>query len=241
MAAARKARDGAQGVQRSAGTRGTRPDELAERLADDIVNGRIFPGVRLEELELAARFKVSRTPVREALRLLAATGLVERRPNRGAVVASISGDRLAQMFEVMAELEAVCARLCAERMTARERQSLEELHRTSAVLVRGGDRDSYEAANRRFHGSLYRGSHNAELEETVLAARRRVAPFRRAQFAVLGRLANSWAEHDRVVRAILAGDGDAAARAMRAHVLQVSAASAEVVSWPHDDPADTAG
>lgn len=223
------------GDRKAAGAlRGSRPDELAERLADDIVNGRIFPGVRLEELELASRFKVSRTPVREALRLLAATGLVERRPNRGAVVASISGDRLAQMFEVMAELEAVCARLCAERMTARERNALEELHRASASLVRSGDRESYEIANQKFHAALYRGAHNRELEDTVLAARRRVAPFRRAQFSVLGRLASSWSEHDLVVRAILAGDSEAAARTMRAHVLTVSAASAEVVAWPAD-------
>lgn len=220
--------------------RGTRPDDMAQRLADDIVNGRLFPGVRLEELELAARFKVSRTPVREALRLLAATGLVERRPNRGAVVASISGDRLAQMFEVMAELEACCARLSAERMTARERQALEDLHRESASLVRSGDRETYEGYNRRFHASLYRGTHNAELEETVLAARRRLAPFRRAQFAVLGRLAASWAEHDQVVRGVLAGDGDSAAKAMRAHVLYVSAASAEVVARPTDADLDVA-
>lgn len=229
--AARGARNGAvgrQAVGRQA--RGSRADELAQRLADDIVDGRLFPGIRLEEQELAQRFKVSRTPVREALQLLAATGLVERRPNRGAVVATISGERLAEMFEVMAELEAVCARLSAERMTTRERNALEVLHRDAAGFVRSGDRDSYEAANRQFHASLYRGSHNRELEETVLAARRRVSAFRRAQFTVLGRLAGSWAEHDVVVRAILAGDGDTAARAMRSHVLLVSEASAEVAA-----------
>ncbi|WP_084536446.1 GntR family transcriptional regulator [Azospirillum halopraeferens] len=210
--------------------RGTLVDDLVQRLADDIVDGRLPPGTRLEEQELARRFRVSRTPVREALRLLAATGLVEHQPNRGAAVAAIGEDRLHQMFEVMAELEAVCARLAAERMTARERLALETLHRDSAALVRSGDREGYEGVNRHFHTALYRGAHNGELEETVLAARRRVAAFRRVSFHALGRLANSWAEHDQVVRAILCGDGDGAARAMRAHVRIVSVASAEVVA-----------
>ncbi len=226
---------GRNGRMRAAGratevrARGTLVDDLVQRLADDIVDGRLLPGARLEEQDLAARFRVSRTPVREALRLLVATGLVEHQPNRGAAVAAIGEERLYEMFEVMAELEAVTARLAAERMTPRERMDLETLHRDSAAYVRSGDREGYEGVNRRFHAALYRGAHNGELEETVLAARRRVAPFRRASFLMLGRLAKSWAEHDEVVRAILCGDGDGAARAMRAHVQIVSVASAEVV------------
>ncbi len=213
--------------------RGTLVERLVQSVADDIVEGRLPPGVRLEEVELAARFQVSRTPVREALRLLAANGLVENRPNRGAIVATISEDRLYELFEVMAELEGVCARLAAQRMTPAERQALETLHAESAALVRSGDREAYEALNSRFHAALYRGAHNAALEDTVLAARRRVAAFRRAQFHVLGRLAKSWEEHDQVVRAILCGDGDAAARAIRAHVQIVRAASAEYIASTH--------
>jgi len=216
--------------------RGTLVERLVQGIADDIVEGRLPPGVRLEEVELASRFRVSRTPVREALRLLAASGLVENRPNRGAIVATIGEDRLYELFEVMAELEGVCARLSAQRMTPAERRALEALHMDSAALVRSGDRERYEAVNSRFHASLYRGAHNAALEETVLAARRRVAAFRRAQFHVLGRLSKSWEEHDQVVRAILCGDGDAAARAIRAHVQIVRAASAEFIASTHPLP-----
>src|SRR5689334_1128467 len=95
----------------------TRAEELRLALADEIINGSLAPGATLEETALAQRFNVSRTPVREALRQLAASGLVETRPHRGAVVANLSHERLAAMFEAMAELEAICAGLAAERMS----------------------------------------------------------------------------------------------------------------------------
>ena len=84
------------------------------------------PGAALDETELARRFRVSRTPVREAIRQLAASGLVEVRAHRGAVVAHPTEERLNGMFEAMAELEALCAGLAAERMTAPERRLLED-------------------------------------------------------------------------------------------------------------------
>ncbi len=201
--------------------RGTRVNDLAQKLAEEIVIGQLPPGLRLEEMELAARFKVSRTPVREALQVLAAGGLVTRRPNRGAVVASLDGARLSAMFEVMAELEVVCVRLAAERMAPRERQALETMHRESSALVHAGDRDGFAVTNRAFHEAIYEGTHNPELVEVTVAARRRVAPFRRAQFNMLGRLAQSWAEHEAIVNALLAADAEAAARAMRAHLTVV--------------------
>src|SRR6185369_16305216 len=94
----------------------TRAEELRLQLADDIVRGALPPGASLDETDIARRFKVSRTPVREALRQLVASGLVEARAHRGAVVARPSIERLTGMFEAMAELEALCAGLAAERM-----------------------------------------------------------------------------------------------------------------------------
>src|SRR5207253_5873840 len=102
----------------------TRAEELRLQLADEIVRGALPPGASLDETEIARRFNVSRTPVREALRQLAVSGLVEARPHRGAVVARPSLDRLTAMFEAMAELEALCAGLAAERMAAAERHAL---------------------------------------------------------------------------------------------------------------------
>src|SRR3954471_16263881 len=94
----------------------TRAEELRLQLADEIVRGVLPPGAALDETDIARRFSVSRTPVREALRQLVASGLVEARPHRGAVVAQPSPDRLTEMFEAMGELEALCAWFAAERM-----------------------------------------------------------------------------------------------------------------------------
>ncbi|MBA4791948.1 MAG: GntR family transcriptional regulator [Rhizobiales bacterium] len=199
----------------------TRTEELRLQIADDIVGGRIAPGTALEEMEIAKRYGVSRTPVREVIRDLAASGLVETRPHRSALVAKPSLDRLRGMFEVMAELEALCAGLCAVNMTASERGQLQAIHADLADLTRKGDETNYTFLNERFHTFLYAGAHNAYLTELTLATRARLQPFRRAQFRNLGRLALSYSEHDAVVTAILRGDKAEAAAAMRAHILTV--------------------
>lgn len=198
--------------------RTTRAEELRMQLADEITRGTLPPGSALDETALAARFGVSRTPVREALRELVASGLVDARPHRGAVVARPSVARLQNMFEVMAELEALCAGLCALKMAPPERRQLEQLHAEMGELMRLGDFAAYREANELFHTSVYAGSHNDYLIELTLGTRRRLSPFRRAQFRALGRLALSHAEHDRVTTAVLRGDRDGAASAMRDHI-----------------------
>jgi DNA-binding GntR family transcriptional regulator len=196
----------------------TRAEELRLQLADEIVRGVLPPGAALDESDIARRFSVSRTPVREALRQLVASGLVEARAHRGAVVAQPSIDRLTGMFEAMAELEALCAGLAAERMTPAERHRLEAVHEELRVLSHAGNPDRFHEVNERFHNTIYMGSQNGYIAEITLATRVRVQPFRRAQFRNLGRLAKSHAEHDRVVVAILRGDRVGAAVAMRAHL-----------------------
>ena len=201
--------------------RRTLAEELRLQLADEIVRGTLSPGSALDEMELARRFHVSRTPVREAIRQLAASGLVEARAHRGAVVARPSEERLAGMFEAMAELEALCAGLAAERMTGTERHSLEAAHEGMRALIHVGDPQRFHEVNEAFHGAIYAGAHNSYLAEITVATRARVQPFRRAQFRTLGRLAKSHLEHDRVVVAILRGDRERAALAMRAHIATV--------------------
>ena len=211
-------------LPRAAETNGrqTLAETLRLQLADEIVRGTLQPGTALDETELARRFAVSRTPVREAIRLLAASGLVETPAHRAAVVARPTSERLAGMFEVMAELEALCAALAAERMTGTDRRELEAAHEELRALIHAGDPQRYHECNEAFHGVVYAGAHNAHLAELTLATRVRVSPYRRAQFRNLGRLAKSHVEHDRVVVAILRGDRDGAAAAMRAHIVTVS-------------------
>jgi len=196
----------------------TRTEALRLQIADEIISGVLEPGTSLDEQELASRFGVSRTPVREALRQLSASGLVNVRPHRGAVVALPTPAQLNEMFEVMAELEALCAGFAARNMTVPERRDLEGLHEALRVLVHDGDPLRYHEANEAFHAAIYTGSHNAYLAELTLLTRMRVAPFRRAQFRVPSRLASSYQEHDQVVQAILRGDRLAATEAMRAHI-----------------------
>jgi DNA-binding GntR family transcriptional regulator len=207
-------------AERSGG-RSTLVEQLRRRLADEIMAGALAPGAALDETEVALRFHVSRTPVREAIRLLEATGLVEARPHRGAVVARPSEERLKGMFEAMAELEALCAGFAAERMTRPERQALEHIHETLRALIHSGDPERYHEINEAFHGAIYAGAHNGYLAELTLATRVRVAPFRRAQFRNIGRLAKSHAEHDRVMTAIMRGERARASEAMRAHISTV--------------------
>ena len=202
----------------AAAVKTTRAEDLRLQLADEIVRGLLPPGIALDETAIAQRFNVSRTPVREALRQLATSGLIESRPHRSAVVARPSMARLNGMFEAMAELEALCAGLSAERMPAQSRHGLEEIHEELRGLSYVGNPDRFHAVNERFHDAIYQGSQNDYIAEMTLATRVRVQPFRRAQFRNLGRLAKSHAEHDRIVVAILRGDRIGASAAMRAHI-----------------------
>ena len=201
--------------------RKTRAEELRLQLADEIVRAVLVPGTALDEITLADRFHVSRTPVREAIRLLAASGIVEVRAHRAAVVARPSANQLADMFESMAELEALCAGFAAERMTRAERRTLEDIHDELRVMIQSGDPQRYHEVNEAFHNSIYAGGHNTYLAEITLSTRARVQPFRRAQFRNLGRLAKSHIEHDRVVQAILRGEQSTAASSMYAHIVTV--------------------
>jgi len=201
----------------------TLSESIRVRLADEITSGALAPGSEIDEQGVADRFGVSRTPVREALRDLAAVGLVEIEPRRGVRVARLTADRLGEMFEVMAETEAMCARLATYRMTAVERLALQELHQRSGEAASRGDVDGYDALNRDFHSALYRGTHNAFLADHAAALRLRVAPFRRAQFRGPQRLARSHEEHEQLLRQILRGDGEEVARLMRAHMMTASA------------------
>ncbi|MBX3653399.1 MAG: GntR family transcriptional regulator [Ramlibacter sp.] len=192
-------------------------EQLREKIEELIATGELPPGSSLEEAALAERYGVSRTPVREALIQLATEGLIEMRPRRGAVVTSISPMRLIEMFEVMAELEAMCGRLAARRMTERERLDLSAAHAACEAAL--GERNDYFYCNERFHAAIYAGSHNGFLSEQALQMQRRLRPYRRLQLRVPNRMSASFSEHSEIVRAIVSGDAQAAAQAMRDHVM----------------------
>jgi len=196
----------------------TLTEKLATAIADGILDGSFKPGAHLDEVGLAHQHGVSRTPVREALRQLTTSGLIEMRPRRGAVVARATPQQVESLFVAMAEMEATCARLCALGMTPVERRRLQARHEAMTALAGAGDPDAYSDANVAFHSMIYAGAHNAPLTDYAMGLRRRVGPFRRAQFRLDGRLTRSNQEHGAVVRAILAGDAAGAHAAMLHHV-----------------------
>ncbi len=196
----------------------TLTEKLATAIADGILDGTLKPGMHLDEVSLAHQHGVSRTPVREALRQLTTSGLIDMRPRRGAVVSKATQEQVESLFVAMAEMEATCARLCALSMTPVERRRLQARHEAMTELAGSGDPDAYSNANVAFHSAIYTGAHNAPLTDYAMGLRRRVGPFRRAQFRMDGRLKRSNEEHGAVVRAILAGDAAAAHAAMLHHV-----------------------
>ncbi|WP_157218387.1 GntR family transcriptional regulator [Flavisphingomonas formosensis] len=199
----------------------TTVDKLADDMAEAILSGEFAPGSRLDEQLLAQRYAVSRTPVREALRQLATTGLIEVRPRRGAIVTQVTPAQLEELFVAMGELEATCARLAAMSMLPTERRRLQALHERMGVLARQGDALAFADCNHDLHTMIYAGAHNGVLADMTQALRRRLAPFRRAQFHLEGRLPRSLSEHDAVIAAIVRGDAAGAHTAMLHHVTLV--------------------
>ena len=142
-----------------------RSEEVRTLIEEAIIGGEFPPGARLEEQELAERYNVSRTPIRETLRLLASTGLVEMRPRQGEVVATLTIPKLIEMFQVMAELEGLCARNVSRRVSPDRLAELEAAHRTCIDTVKKSDPAAFYEANRIFHELIYTASNNQFLEE----------------------------------------------------------------------------
>ena len=198
-------------------------DRVSRQLAEEIISGAIRPGQKLEEQALAEKFGVSRSPIRDALRQLGGTGLVEVKPNRSVTVVDLQVDQIHDMYEALGELESLCARFCALRMTVVERKQLETVHRDSEAAAKKRNKKRYAELNDRFHDMLHRGSHNETLQSLTDELRRRLAPFRRPIFFHgTKRLTASWQEHDKVIDAILASDPDGAHEAMGAHLVNSS-------------------
>ncbi|MDX2345728.1 MAG: GntR family transcriptional regulator [Legionella sp.] len=197
----------------------TKAQQLCRVLEDDIVKGRLLPGMQLEELVLANRFKCSRTPVREALHLLISSEMVERIPHKGVCVATMSPKRLTLMFEAVAEIEAMCGRLCILRASAPERREFVDLHHEMRDVVHKGDAEEYASFNRKFHNLIYMGTKNDILAEMSRQARRRIAPYRRVQFNDLNRLIESHKEHEDFVRAVESGNAQRGYEVLYEHIM----------------------
>lgn len=189
-------------------------DQVHAALTADIVQGALRPGDALAEAALAARFGLSRTPIREALQRLAAEALVERGPRRAFVVRRLGTDALRHLFEALAELEALCASMSALRMTAADHAAL------AAILDRGDAPGAdYAAVNIQFHEALRAGAGNDVLACLLADLNRRSLPWRSAQFQLrTSRIDTSRAEHRAILDAVATRRPDRAADLMRGHM-----------------------
>lgn len=198
-------------------------EEICKKISADIIAGVIVPGQKLEEKAIAEQFNVSRTPVRDAFRLLAGSGLVETKAHRGVTVISLNPEELADLFEALGEIEALCAKLAAQRMTTLERRKLENLHRQSRELVGSGGERAYSDINEEIHKLIHEGSQNETLMGLASDLWQRLAPFRRDTFFQhRDRMRQSTDEHDEVINAIVSGDKEQAFLSMRNHVANSS-------------------
>ncbi|RQO62548.1 GntR family transcriptional regulator [Paucibacter sp. KBW04] len=195
---------------------------ICRSLTDDIVSGKLPPGQKLEELVLAERFQVSRTPIREALRELHARGLIELEPRKGGIVRSIGLGDLSDMLEAMVELDALCCRISAERMSAVQKKQLAMVQQQSEDCVARGDEAGYLQLNHQFHQLISAGAQNRSLTGILDKLREQLAPFRAAQTKVERRLKVSHEEHQAILAAILAGDAEGSYEAMRNHTARLS-------------------
>jgi DNA-binding GntR family transcriptional regulator len=195
-----------------------RSEELRDLLEEEILTGHWRPGDRLEEVMLAERYGVSRTPIREALLQLSASGLIENRPRRGAVVAEIGPKKLMEMFDVMAELEAMCARLAARRVTDDSLRRIVEAHEACGRAFNSADTNAYYYENEIFHGMIRQAGRNDYLMEQAEMLQKRLKPYRRMQLRARDRIRVSYQEHETIAAAIARGDAVTAAETMRGHV-----------------------
>jgi len=210
-----------------------RSEALRESIEELIAIGKLAPGQHLDETMLAEQFGVSRTPIREALIQLASMGIIVLRPRRGAIVAEIGPQQLIEMFEVMAEFEAMCGRLAARRMTPAEHATLMAAHQACKQARDAVDPDSYFYQNEAFHQHIYAGSHNTFLAEQANALHRRLRPYRRLQLRVRDRLGTSYDEHAAVVDAIIAGDSERTVELLREHIMIQGQRFADLVASLH--------
>lgn len=188
-----------------------------ELILEAIDTGDYKPGDRLVESELADKFNVSRTPIREALQRLETQSLLTR-DGRSLVVASLDHQQLSELYVVRGELEGLAARLAAQHATQEEVQVLRDMLEADRALL--GDPDAMARTNRRFHKQIHLASHNRFLVQQLDLVHRSMALLATTSLAAEGRSEGTLGEHEAIVSAIEARDGDRAYEALRDHISQ---------------------
>ena len=205
-------------IQQSITKKNTRTEILVSEIEKLIVNGSMVPGQRLDEMVLAKKYGVSRTPVREAIRALIAIGLVQNTGKQGSQVAKLSISMLIEMFELMAVLEGMCAQLAARRATKNQLFEMQKTHELLEKTFEKGTHKEFYNVNLKFHDQLYNASHTQYLAEETLRLRRRLSPYRMRVTFQPGRMNSTLEEHNKILIAIKKGESELAKNEAISHL-----------------------
>ncbi len=202
--------------------------EVAERLRQRIFSHELPPGSWIDELALAEQYGISRTPLREALKVLIAEGLVTLKPRRGCYVTEISEQDLDEIFCVMALLESECAKISASRASGEDLEHLQRIHAKLEHAAGAEDINGFFDANQSFHQTLHLIAGNHWLQQTIEDLRKVIRLSRHHSLFSEGRLEQSLEEHRGILEALLTRDAAAAETRMRGHINDGRAALARV-------------
>jgi DNA-binding GntR family transcriptional regulator len=204
-------------------------EEVVDRLRDMIIEGAIKPGERLHEIDLSARLKVSRTPLREALKLLANEGLVDLLPGRGARVSTLSAEGVGELFEVVSGLERLAVELAATRMTGRDLDRLLRMHDKMAAHFAAGERHEYFSLNHDIHVAIVAAAKNDTLAATHAALMVKARRGRYTALASEDRWREAMAEHDALMMALTQRDGKLAGDILFQHDQRTGATTRDML------------
>jgi DNA-binding GntR family transcriptional regulator len=193
-------------------------NELAERLRHLIVEGDLAPGEKLSERDLCSRFGVSRTPLREALKVLSAEGLVRLTPHRGAAVANLTLEDLEEAFPIMGALEAVAGELACMHITAAEIAQLRTAHEKMVAAYEAGDLGGYFALNERIHETILKAARNPTLAQMQRGLAGRVRRARYMANMSASRWAQAVGEHEAILESLETRDGERLAMLLKTHL-----------------------
>jgi DNA-binding GntR family transcriptional regulator len=195
-------------------------DTVVDHLRRFIVEGVLEPGRKLNERELCETLGISRTPLREALKVLAAEGLIEISPNRGASVSKMSEAELREMFELMSGLEAFSGELACERITAAEIAEIKALHYAMLACRAQNDLAGYYSRNQAIHDKINEAARNSALRQTYISVNRRLQALRFRSNYQITKWDRAIHDHAEMLEALDARDGKRLAGILRHHLLE---------------------
>lgn len=194
-------------------------DSVVEHLRHLIVEAILPAGTKLNERELCETLGISRTPLREALKVLAAEGLIELAPNRGASVSKMSETEIWETFELMSALEALSGELACERISTVELAEIKALHYAMLSCKAQNDLSGYYSRNQEIHNRINAAARNAVLSQTYLSLNRRLQALRFKSNFHQDKWDRAADDHENMIKALEARDGKALATVLRKHLL----------------------